>query len=197
MDPAQVVLPRPSGKCRFLFVGQGIQRKGLHHLIRAWQARPRPGASLTLVCYRIDPAIASLITDSGIQLLPRRSPEELAEHYRQADVFAMPSLIEGFGLVYLEALAHGCHVLGTTNTGLPDLNLGDAAATVIEPGDIASLDAALSELIDRKREAVFDPQAIANRASRWSWADFRQGVVSAVGAAQPSSNSACKTRRGS
>ena len=91
MDAAQTVSPRPPGECRFLFVGQGIQRKGLHHLIRAWQARRRPGASLTLVCYRLDPAIAALINDPAITVLLRRTPEELTELYRRADVFVMPS----------------------------------------------------------------------------------------------------------
>ena len=184
MDAARAVSPRPPGDCRFLFVGQGIQRKGLHHLIRAWQARPRPGATLTLVCYRLDPAIAALIVDDSITVLTRRTPEELTDLYRQADVFAMPSLVEGFGLVYLEALAQGCHVLGTGNTGLPDLNLGTEAATVIEPGDIAALDAALTDLTERKRTGALDPQAIANRAARWSWADFRRAIAATVIAAR-------------
>lgn len=193
MDPAQSVAPRPPGDCRFLFVGQGIQRKGLHHLIRAWQARPRPDATLTLVCYRLDSAIAALIVDDSIQVLSRRTPEQLTELYGQADVFAMPSLVEGFGLVYLEALAQGCHVLGTSNTGLPDLDLGSDAATIVEPGDIAALDGALTDLAARKQAGALDPQTIANRAARWSWADFRGGIVAAViatGAAQAPSSSA-------
>ena len=33
----------------------------------------------------------------------------------------MPSLVEGFGQVYLEALAEGTPILGTKNTALPDL----------------------------------------------------------------------------
>ena len=193
MDPAQSVAPRPPGDCRFLFVGQGIQRKGLHHLIRAWQARPRPDATLTLVCYRLDSAIAALIVDDSIQVLSRRTPEQLTELYRQADVFAMPSLVEGFGLVYLEALAQGCHVLGTSNTGLPDLNLGSDAATIVEPGDLAALDGALTDLAARKQAGALDPQTIANRAARWSWADFRGGIAAAIvatGAVQVPSSSA-------
>lgn len=193
MAAATAVPQRHADECRFLFVGQGIQRKGLHHLVRAWQAHPRPGATLTLVCYRLDPAIAALITDPAIRVLPRRTRQELTDLYRQADVFVMPSLVEGFGLVYLEALAHGCHVVGTTNTGLPDLDLGDEAATIVEPGNIAAIDAALTDLAQRKRVGGFDPQAIANRAGRWSWADFRRriaAVVIANGGVQAPSKSA-------
>ena len=183
MGEPEPVDPRLPGKCRFLFVGQGIQRKGLHHLIRAWQARPRPGASLTLVCYRLDPAIAALIESDSIRVLPRQTPEQLAALYRQADVFAMPSLVEGFGLVYLEALARGCHVVGTTNTGLPDLDLGCEAATIVEPGDIDRLDAVIADLIARKRAGGLDPQAIASQALRRGWADFRREIAECAEAA--------------
>jgi glycosyltransferase involved in cell wall biosynthesis len=49
-------MPRtPEGPARFLFVGQGLQRKGLHHLLRAWRQVDPARARLTVVCYSIDP----------------------------------------------------------------------------------------------------------------------------------------------
>ncbi len=159
---------------RFLFVGQGVQRKGLHHLIRAWQACPRPGAKLTLVCYRIDPAIQALIDDPTIELRSYVEKDELEALYRRSHVFVMPSLIEGFGLVYLDALAHGCHVIGTANTGLPDMDCSPQMATLVEPGDIAALAAAIDDLI--VRAPGFDCGAIAEAAGRWTRADFHRAI---------------------
>jgi len=161
----------------FLFVGQGIQRKGLHHLVRAWQADPPPGARLTIVAYVLDPGIAALITDPSIRVLGYQSREDLAALFAGADVFAMPSLVEGFGLVYLEALAQGCHVLGTANTGLPDLRLDDQAATLVEPGDLAGLSRALHALAGRARGGRFDRAAIAAAAAAWTQADFRRAIA--------------------
>ncbi len=174
--PADLLQTR-GASCQFLFVGQGIQRKGLHHLIRAWQARPRGTSRLTLVSYQIDPAIAALITDPSIILLGYQSKSELERLMREADVFAMPSLIEGFGLVYLEALAHGCHVIGTANTGLPDLELDDEALTLVSPGDIDGLDAQLTRAEARWQRGAFDQAAIAAQAARWTEAHFRKKIA--------------------
>lgn len=177
LGDATAVAARPDGPCRVLYVGQGIQRKGLHHLLRAWRTIRRANAELTLICYRIDPGIAELADQPGVTLLGRQSREALARHYAAADVFAMPSLIEGFGLVYLEALAAGCHVIGTENTGLPDLPLSETALSLAGVGDIEGLAAALEALIARKAAGTLDPQAIADQARQWSWSDFRRAIA--------------------
>jgi len=169
--------PRSAEGCRFLYVGQGIQRKGLHHLIRAWKQADIPDATLTLVCYRIDPGIAAMAEGTNIRLLGRQSREELNAHYDEADVFVMPSLVEGFGLVYLEAIEHGCHVIGSTATGLPDLPLSDRAMTLIEPGDIPALIACLRDLRRRKAEGEFSPAEIQAEMDKWTWHDFRRKIA--------------------
>jgi glycosyltransferase involved in cell wall biosynthesis len=175
--PDSLPTARPAGPCRFLFVGQGVQRKGLHHLIRAWQADTPPNATLTLVCYRIDPGIAALIESPSIELLGYQERPALERQFATADVFVMPSLVEGFGLVYLEALAAGCHVVGTSNTGLVDLPLSSAAASVLEPGDIAGLTAALHALARRKAAGALDAPAIAAEAGKRPWSAFRREIA--------------------
>jgi len=110
-------------------------------------------------------------------VLGYQSREDLAALFAGADVFAMPSLVEGFGLVYLEALAQGCHVLCTANTGLPDLRLDDQAATLVEPGDLAGLSRALHALAGRARSGRFDRAAIAAAAATWTQADFRRAIA--------------------
>jgi glycosyltransferase involved in cell wall biosynthesis len=176
-EPAAPPTGRGDGPCEFLFVGQGVQRKGLHHLIEAWQASGLRNARLTLVCYRIDPGIRDRIADPSITLLERQSREALDLLYRRADVFVMPSIIEGFGLVYLEALARGCHVIGTDNTGLPDLDLPASAATVLPVGDLDALASALAAARDRHGAGGFDRPAIAAAAAGRPWRAFRQEIA--------------------
>jgi glycosyltransferase involved in cell wall biosynthesis len=94
-----------------------------------------------------------------------------------ADVFIMPSLIEGFGLTYLEALAAGCHVVGTANTGLPDLHLSDAACTLVPTGDLTALEGVIEDLIARRAACGLDPVAISAEAAHWTWQDFRAGIA--------------------
>ena len=178
IDPVGPPAPRPSdGPMQFLFVGQGLQRKGLHHLLRAWRAVDPLQARLTLICYAIDPAIAELAAQPGVTLLGRLDRGALAALMQQADVFIMPSLVEGFGLAYLEALSAGCHVVGTANSGLPDLPLSPAARTLVPVGDISALSEAVAGLIERRKSGGLDPAVIAAEASQWRWDHFRAGIA--------------------
>ena len=173
-DTKTIAAPRsPEGPARFLFVGQGLQRKGLHHLLRAWRAIDPAQARLTLVCYAIDPGIAELARQQGVELLGRQDRPALDTLMQRSDVFIMPSLIEGFGLTYLEALAAGCHIVGTANTGLPDLPLSDAARTLVPIGDIAALSDVIEQLVVRRASGGLDAAAIAGEAGNWTWSDFR------------------------
>ena len=164
---------------RFLFVGQGVNRKGLHHLIRAWQAWRKTSAlpaRLVIVAYYVEPEIRAMIDHPEIELLGRQSRAALNRHFADADVFVLPSLVEGFGLVYLEALAHGCHVIGTENTGLPELPLGDGERTLVEAGSVDDLAAALERCATKAREGRFDRAVIQASAARWTQADFRARI---------------------
>ena len=50
---------------RALFVGSGVQRKGLHHLLHAWhRARLPADSELTLVCRNLDPGLEELVIRS-------------------------------------------------------------------------------------------------------------------------------------
>lgn len=180
--PQGPVAPRPAGSCRLLFVGQGIQRKGLHHLLLAWRRIAHLGAELTLVCYHIDPGIAQLAETSGVRLLGRQDRAALNALFAASDVFVMPSLVEGFGLTYLEALAAGCHVVGTENTGLPDLPFDSEALSIVPVGEIDTLAQRLGQLIVRKQEGALSPTAIAAQTRRWQWEDFRRAIAAHAGA---------------
>ncbi len=165
------------GKCEFLFVGQGVQRKGLHHLIMAWKAAALKNAHLTLVCYKIDPGIRRMIDGDSITLLSKQSDMELQALYARSHIFVMPSLVEGFGLVFLEALAHGCFIIGTENTGLVDLHLDSDSATIIEAGNPVALKCALVDAHRRTERHELNWHHIADTASKRSWGHFRMEIA--------------------
>ncbi len=173
---------RAGKKPRVLFVGQGTQRKGLHHLLEAWRSGLHQSADLTLVLNQSDPGILRMIElpPYAPKVLAGLSRADLGREFESADVFVLPSLVEGFGLVYLEALAAGCHVIGTNNTGLPDLAAPEEVATVIPAGDLDNLKSALEAAIGKAAAGGFDRGAIRSFAATRSWENFRAGIRSFV-----------------
>lgn len=174
------IVRRENRRCQFLFVGSGVHRKGLHLLVDAWKKAQLPEADLTLVCRNIEPWIEERTKGAPIQLLRGVTGDELERLYAKADVFILPSLIEGFGYVYLEALSRGCFCVGTLNTGLPDLQLGPGEAAVLPAADLDTLVETLRATQTRWKGGGLDAGAIAAAASRWPWARFRQGIVEAT-----------------
>ena len=167
-------------KFNVLFVGSGVQRKGLHHLLMAWsRAKFLAQAELTLVCRSIDPNLEFMSkSTAGVRLLREVSSDQLGTLYRSATLFAMPSLVEGFGQVYLEALSHGLPVLGTRNTCLPDLGDQTDGIFCVDAGDVDALSATLERLARTLPGDSNVPGRARSCAARFTWERFRDKLGS-------------------
>jgi phosphatidylinositol alpha-1,6-mannosyltransferase len=89
------------------------------------------------------------VTDR-VRFLGRVAESDLPDLYRAADVFALPSTGEGFGIVYLEAMACGTPAVGLAAGGAPDaLGDGDLGMVVSE----ADFPAALAELLSKPADS--------------------------------------------
>jgi glycosyltransferase involved in cell wall biosynthesis len=169
---------RCSDRFTALFVGTGNQRKGLHHLLMAWQKANLPSDScLILVCRYIDPEIEGIANSTkSVRLIRGVNSLQLKKLFKSSSLFVMPSLVEGFGQVYLEAMANGCPVLGTPNTGLPDLYEDGDPIWQVEPGRIDRLVAVIESL----SRALPGDSSVRRQAQacamRWSWTRFREGI---------------------
>lgn len=100
---------------RVLFVGQIGQRKGISYLLKAYDRFRGNGTSLTLVGNFFGSQEPLRRYQNIFQYIPNVPRARLADIYRRADVFVFPSLIEGMGLVVLEAMASGLPVIVTPN----------------------------------------------------------------------------------
>jgi phosphatidyl-myo-inositol dimannoside synthase len=83
----------------------------------------------------------------NVLFLGKIDPNELAEYYRLADVFLMPSMQEGFGIVFLEAAASGLTVIGGNCDGSVDALADGAIGTAINPADRNELARVISEAL--------------------------------------------------
>jgi glycosyltransferase involved in cell wall biosynthesis len=110
-----------------LFVGGNPHRKGLHRLVRAVAYLRKRWPSLELwvvgtsLSRSLSKAASPLIAEGALKIFPVVSAETLKELYRSAQVFALPGLTEAFGLVFLEAMAHDCPVIGPEDGGAGEI----------------------------------------------------------------------------
>lgn len=93
--------------------------------------------------------------------------DELAQLYRQADLFLFPSTCEGFGLPVLEAMASGAPVVTSTASSLPEV--AGQAAVLVDPHDSAALAAAMAQILtDRALHSRLRTAGLA-RAAELTW----------------------------
>ena len=110
-----------------------------------------------------------------VHLLGDVSREQLAEEYVNADVFCLPSVQEGFGIVFLEAMAAGLPVVACRAAAIPEVVVDGTTGVLVPPRDPPALAAALAALLSdrdrarqlgadgRKRVAGFTPRRIAEQ----------------------------------
>lgn len=101
--------------------------------------------------------------------VPEFPPPELVRAYRAADLFVMPSLLEGFSTALLEAMAAGLPVITTDAPGCGDFVRQGRDAVMVPAGEVAPLREALREML-RDAEARRSWAQIARaRAEEFSW----------------------------
>ncbi len=111
-----------------------------------------PDAVLVLVGDGEDrPRLEQLAHKCGVtdrtRFLYGLTQEELFACYAHCDAFALPSRGEGFGLVFLEAMAHGKPVIGGAHGGTPDVIEDGVTGLLVPHGDVAVLSSALESLL--------------------------------------------------
>lgn len=126
--------------------------KGTDDLIKAVAQLRSPGVNLAVVGSGDDlPRLRKLAADLGLgeramffENLPR---EELAACYAYCDIFALPSAGEGFGLVFLEAMAFSKPIIGASFGGAVDVIENDVNGLVVPPHDPEQLSRTLERLL--------------------------------------------------
>jgi len=114
--------------------------------------------------------------------------QEFEEHFSASHVFAMPSKKEGFGIVYLEAMAAGLPCIGANHGGTPEVIEHGESGFLIEYGDVEQMVFYLRAIIESpslyrtmsdaaRRRAT---QTLSLTAMAHSWGTLLDSLQSAV-----------------
>lgn len=99
--------------------------------------------------------------------------EHLSSYYEQADLFALPSLFEGFGLVYIDALTKGLPIVTTQNGGAQDIITDEVGLLVPIRNSKAFADA-----INKALNTKWNKKRIVNRSLRYKWENIVRNYIS-------------------
>lgn len=106
---------RKEGKFRVLYVGHLSRRKGIRYLLEAFSELGLPDAELLMVGSITDAEDILESYRGMFRHVPQVPYGEMPAYFQDADIFVFPSLLEGMGLVILEAMAAGLPVITTEN----------------------------------------------------------------------------------
>lgn len=151
--PGTDAAPRGQGsatdRCQILAVGSLTRRKGHDRLITAlaefgsldWSLRIAGPESDAKVAANLRAQIAECGLGERIELTGTLSLPALTAAYQSADLFALASEYEGFGMAFTEAMSHGLPVLGLRSAAVEEATAGAACLVPAAefPGALANL----------------------------------------------------------
>lgn len=105
--------------------------------------------------------------EESVKFLDFVPDADLSALYKDAQLFAFPSLYEGFGLPVLEAMRYGCPVLTSNISSLPEA--GGDAAYYIDPGDAKDIAQGIEKLITNPKLRSEMIEKGKKQISKFSW----------------------------
>jgi alpha-maltose-1-phosphate synthase len=172
--------PKTDKLFRALFVGSVSPRKGVHYLLQAWKELQLSDAELLLVGGNCFPQNWLKRYEDIFRYVPSVPHALLNQYYSSASVFVFPSLVEGFGLVLLEAMACGIPVITTPNTAGPDIITDGIEGFIVPIRDVAALKEKLEWCYSHPQELAQMGQAARRKAEQLTWELYRQKLASRV-----------------
>lgn len=153
VDMPDRVPPERKGAEEIMFVGILESRKGIDVLIQAMSrlGTEHPELRATIVGEgparsELEMLVRKLDLRDRVRFVGFVEDAVLERLYDRSDIFAFPSLQEGFGIVLLEAMARGLPIVTTSAASIPEV-VGDSAICA-RPGDAEAFAAALRQVVE-------------------------------------------------
>jgi glycosyltransferase involved in cell wall biosynthesis len=182
------IAPQPAGRGSILCVAHLYPRKDVATLLAA-MTRLKADAVLKIV--GIGPEKANLERRAQrlglgerVAFLGHVSFDRLAVEYRGADVFCLPSRQEGFGIVFLEAMAAALPIVAVRAAAVPEVVEDGECGMLVPPGDADALASALDRLLGDADERRRMGSEGARRVTRFDAPRVAEEFLKATGIAE-------------
>jgi glycosyltransferase involved in cell wall biosynthesis len=159
-----------------LGVGRLVHKKGLDLLLSAFAAIARLDEDLGLVIAgdgpergRLQQQAVDLGVDERVFFPGVLTQSEVAGVLQDAEIFVMPSRMEPFGIVVLEAWRAGVPVIATVRGGPPEFVVDGASGLIVDPLSPAALQSAMQSLLSSADLRLRLAHAGRNRISDFTW----------------------------
>ncbi|MDH3298339.1 MAG: glycosyltransferase family 4 protein [Gemmatimonadota bacterium] len=130
---------------------------------------------------RIRRLVGSLGLEDAVSLLGAlQSVDALRREYERASVFCLPSLQEGFGIVFLEAMSHGLPIVAAAAGAVPEVAPHGETSLLVPPGDCEALTRALTRILTEPGLAGRLGRAGRERAARYDWTSAARAFVHGI-----------------
>jgi len=173
----------PSDRFEVLFAGGISLRKGIPYLLEAFQRLRHPRKRLRLAG-ALEPALRSVLGRfdmSHVEMLGNQTQPQLAELMSRSHVLVLPSVEDGFGLVLGQALACGCPLISSRNTGGEDLFTDGVEGFLVPPRSPEAILARFEELAgDEALYQRMSAAALERVRSMGGWRDYGLGYAAAL-----------------
>lgn len=138
-----------------LFAGMVSVRKGVLDLLRAFDLFAHPKKRLTIVgspSAELKDKIHKIESSrADIRVLGHVPQSELPQYMSRAHVMVLPSIEEGLALVQAQAMACGCPIIASTNTGAEDLFANGVEGFIVPIRDPGAIAHSLQKLADDRQ----------------------------------------------
>lgn len=168
---------------RLVFVGAMTPLKGLHYLLEAFRNLDVNTELWLVGVLPTDPVLKAMIADceqatKRLKLIGPVAQSQLNAIYNQCDLFVLPSLSDGWGMVVSQALACGLPVVVSDMTGAKELVNPGQNGYVVKSGDVADLTEKLTLSIAHCRKGHWHDGLDEIRISaERTWDDYGNGWV--------------------
>jgi len=168
MEEPRSIHSRP----RLLFVGRLSVQKNIEMFLHALEGISGEFDTTLVGDGDLEDGLKNLAQDlrlENVRFCGRVDGEDLVEHFRQADIFVLPSEREGMPLVLLEALAMGLPVVATDIVGTRDVITNRESGILVPLNDVDRLRLALVEIASDETQYFRMSRAARAAAEQYSW----------------------------